>query len=298
MMPDTRSLLMKRLAEIMPKKPETWNSVSSVMRVEMHPIRQSAESFLSWLGDDLPADRNEMLATLWVFGEILNGEMERMLNVSNRLQSDLLNTMPFTLADCPYCAEGDPGQCGSCHNTRKVRKSLSSQPDADCPQCIAERLIEKGNVPSMEPYRQSTINCLDELLSDGMPPDEFGNRYPRTDVSKCNRCRDTGFYCAHCDKPMDECECIDDGSKNLATCNCTFPNLAEKPLPVEVDELMRHDESRTDEKLRQLIAATDAEADRNDGREPGDTRDEESLEDHNIQGLGAYRDVFDADGEQ
>ena len=66
----------------------------------------------------------------------------------------------------------------------------------------------------------------------------------------------------------------------------------------EVDELMRHDESRTDEKLRQLIAAADAEADRNDGREPGDTRDEESLEDHNIQGLGAYRDVFDADGEQ
>ena len=41
-----------------------------------------------------------------------------------------------------------------------------------------------------------------------------------------------------------------------------------------------------------------AEADRNDGREPGDTRDEESLEDHNIQGLGAFRDVFDADGEQ
>ena len=58
------------------------------------------------------------------------------------------------------------------------------------------------------------------------------------------------------------------------------------------------DESRIDEKLRQLIAAADAEADRNDGREPGDTRDEESLEDHNIQGLGAYRDVFDAGGEQ
>jgi hypothetical protein len=65
-----------------------------------------------------------------------------------------------------------------------------------------------------------------------------------------------------------------------------------------VDELIRHDESRIDEKLRQLIAAADAEADRNDGREPGDTRDEESLEDHNIQGLGAFRDVFDAGGEQ
>ena len=65
-----------------------------------------------------------------------------------------------------------------------------------------------------------------------------------------------------------------------------------------VDELIRHDESRTDEKLRQMIAAADSEADGNDGREPGDTRDEESLEDHNIQGLGAYRDVFDAGGEQ
>ena len=69
-------------------------------------------------------------------------------------------------------------------------------------------------------------------------------------------------------------------------------------LASAVDKLIRHDESRIDEKLRQLIAAADAEADRNDGREPGDTRDEESLEDHNIQGLGAYRDVFDAGGEQ
>jgi hypothetical protein len=62
-----------------------------------------------------------------------------------------------------------------------------------------------------------------------------------------------------------------------------------------VDELIRLDESRTDEKLLQAIAAADADA---DARDEGDTRDEESLEDHNIQGLGAYRDVFDADGEQ
>jgi hypothetical protein len=196
---DNRSPLMKRLAEIMPKKPVPPQDDKLMMRIEMHPIRQAADSFASWMNDDLPANREELRAMLWTFGEILDGEMERMLNVSNRLQSDLLNTMPFTMdvipgtTDCPYCAEGDPGQCGSCHNTRKVRKSLSSQPDADCPQCIAEKLIDKGNVPGMEPYRQSTINCLDELLSDGMPPDEFGNRYPRTDVSKCNRCHDTGF---------------------------------------------------------------------------------------------------------
>ena len=58
------------------------------------------------------------------------------------------------------------------------------------------------------------------------------------------------------------------------------------------------------EEARRLVRVTGERvefvdhADRNDGREPGDTRDEESLEDHNIQGLGAYRDVFDADGEQ
>ena len=74
--------------------------------------------------------------------------------------------------------------------------------------------------------------------------------------------------------------------------------LPTRKLSEAVDELIRHDESRTDEKLRQMIATADAEADRNDGREPGDTRDEESLEDHQIQGLGSYRDVFDADGEQ
>jgi hypothetical protein len=74
--------------------------------------------------------------------------------------------------------------------------------------------------------------------------------------------------------------------------------LPTRKIPDSVDELIRHDESRTDEKLRQVIAAADAEADRDDGREPGDSRDEESLEDHNIQGLGAYRDVFDAGGEQ
>ena len=39
----------------------------------------------------------------------------------------------------------------------------------------------------------------------------------------------------------------------------------------------------------------DAAADEADA---GDTRDEESLEDHQIQGLGAFRDVFDAGGEQ
>lgn len=90
---DNRSPLMKRLAEIMPKKPEPpqWDSLP--MRIELHSIRMAADSFASWINDDLPANSEELRAMLWVFGEILNGEMERMLNDSMRRQNDLLNTL-------------------------------------------------------------------------------------------------------------------------------------------------------------------------------------------------------------
>ena len=103
-MPDTRSPLMKRLAEIMPKEAIdpalTLNSMKS-LRIHHRPIRQSAEAFASWMGDELPANYEELRAMLWVFGEILNGEMERMLNESNRLHGDLLRTMtiPTTVLD-------------------------------------------------------------------------------------------------------------------------------------------------------------------------------------------------------
>jgi len=87
---DNRSKLMKRLAEIMPKEAAD-RAISSPrsMRIEIHPIRQSAESFTHWLNDDLPANREELISMLWVFGEILYGDMERMLNESMRRQNDL-----------------------------------------------------------------------------------------------------------------------------------------------------------------------------------------------------------------
>ena len=97
MMPDNRSPLMKRLAEIMPKKPETPQFHNKLaMHIELHPIRQAADSFASWMGDELPANDEELIAMLWVFGEILNGEMERMLNYYNQRNVDLLNTLPIT----------------------------------------------------------------------------------------------------------------------------------------------------------------------------------------------------------
>jgi hypothetical protein len=92
---DNRSPLMKRLAEIMPKKPETRWEGKSMMRIDMHPIRQSAEAFASWIHDDLPANREELRAMLWTFGEILNGHMERMLNDEAHLCADLLATLPM-----------------------------------------------------------------------------------------------------------------------------------------------------------------------------------------------------------
>jgi hypothetical protein len=98
--------------------------------------------------------------------------------------------------------------------------------------------------------------------------------------------------CPRCDGMNLSCEFCDGRGHVLSS------QAREYRRQFNVDELIRHDESRTDEKLLHAIAAADAEADRDDGREPGDTRDEESLEDHNIQGLGAFRDVFDAGGEQ
>jgi hypothetical protein len=81
----------------------------------------AADSFASWINDELPANDEELRAMLWTFGEILNGEMESMLNVSNRLQSDLLATMPIksTIVDkleakekafYDACATGDLDQ--------------------------------------------------------------------------------------------------------------------------------------------------------------------------------------------
>jgi hypothetical protein len=105
---DRRSPLMKRLAEIMPKKPEPQWEPNKMMRPpEYQPIRMAAESFASWMKDDLPANREELRALLWVFGEILNGEMERMLNESYRCHDDLLKVMPFTPQVVPQEREQD-----------------------------------------------------------------------------------------------------------------------------------------------------------------------------------------------
>jgi len=153
MMPDNRSPLMKRLAEIMPKKPEPPQFHNKLaMHIEMHPIRQSAEAFASWMGDELPANYEELRAMLWVFGEILNGHMERMLNDSNRLQSDLLATLPIkpTIIDTLEAKEKSYADAISRGDVEEMRRTAPKGPtygDVVRPRTKAEeqRIINAVN---------------------------------------------------------------------------------------------------------------------------------------------------------
>lgn len=96
------SSLMQRLAEMMPKKATAmgtrpavgYGSGTGVTPFEIHPIRMSADSFTHWLNGDLPKDESEMRAILWVFGEIICGDMEKRLNYTMKLQGELLNSLP------------------------------------------------------------------------------------------------------------------------------------------------------------------------------------------------------------
>lgn len=93
-MPEYTSPLMARLKEIMPKKPEQPWDGKSLMHIELHPIRQAADSFTHWLDGQMPDSDEEMRAMLWVFGEILNGEMERQLNGMMERVDELVGLLP------------------------------------------------------------------------------------------------------------------------------------------------------------------------------------------------------------
>ena len=84
--------LMLKLEKVMPKKPEsTWKTGGRMLyRVSYEPIRYSAESFVHYLDKDLPIDGKELRDVLWVFGELLCGDMEKMVNVYMRHAEDLI----------------------------------------------------------------------------------------------------------------------------------------------------------------------------------------------------------------
>jgi len=94
--------LMERLAEIMPKvkKGDYFcipEKITDCLRIETHPVRQSADAFTGWLEGQLPANEKELRAVLWTFGEILCGQMEKQLNEAIHRNADLLSTLTFPI---------------------------------------------------------------------------------------------------------------------------------------------------------------------------------------------------------
>lgn len=86
--------LLQRLKEIMPKKPKKPWDGKSLMQFEHHPIRQSADAFTGWIGKDMPKTTEELNAVLWVFGEILSGDMEKRYNYAMKGWTDAINLIP------------------------------------------------------------------------------------------------------------------------------------------------------------------------------------------------------------
>ena len=81
--------LMAKLEKIMPKKPKEGPDDPWMFRVQYEPIRSSAEAFVHYLDSDLPTNEKELRDVLWVFGELLCGYMEKMLNQSFKIADDL-----------------------------------------------------------------------------------------------------------------------------------------------------------------------------------------------------------------
>jgi hypothetical protein len=71
---DNRSSLVKKLVALMP--PKAIDTTTPMMTFRQEPIRMSAEAFAHAIDFELPADRTELLALLWTFGEVLAGHME------------------------------------------------------------------------------------------------------------------------------------------------------------------------------------------------------------------------------
>jgi hypothetical protein len=158
------------------------------------------------------------------------------------------------------------------HSHEEPMPGRHSPWNRDCPQCVADKLISQGNVPGVED------SCVEE------PEQLTGKPLPPIAITMLERMLARQNAIAIISGKDEKCEVCGGDHKDYMVHGATLPT---RKLSNAVDELIRHDESRTDEKLLQAIAAADAEADRLEGRTPK----------HGLN-LGAYRNVFDADGEQ
>lgn len=84
--------LMDRLRELMPPRPDPPSDSLPMLRFDPQPIRSAAEAFSYAIDFTLPANRDELLALLWCFGEILDGEMARRQAATMRLVDEVMAT--------------------------------------------------------------------------------------------------------------------------------------------------------------------------------------------------------------
>jgi DNA-directed RNA polymerase subunit F len=213
---DNRSPLMKRLAEIMPKNPEQpwepWDG-KYPMHIELHPIRQSADAFASWINDELPSNDEELRAMLWTFGEILDGHMERMLNESNRLRGDLLDAMPIKPQMIHVSEIGEV--------TEEQMKAMASVPPN--PTLKFDHFsIPKYNRDNA--IATVTARITDEIRS--ILSNTKGESVSGQDVKQTPKIIKSGkdfYYCSECKNASNKPEGIPHSQ------TCSLPDLCKKP---------------------------------------------------------------------
>lgn len=94
---DYPSRLMKKLKSIAPpdmfeRKPADITNLTQ-MNFRLEPIRRAAETFAVFLEGETSVPLNDQIALLWVFGELLQRDLERMLNIQQKLLVDMQNVM-------------------------------------------------------------------------------------------------------------------------------------------------------------------------------------------------------------
>ena len=83
--------LCEKLRKMAPKEPEPKHG-DGMLRFDPKPILRAAESFAHVIDYGLPTDREELIALLWVFGEMLNGEMQRREKAMMSMVDDVVAT--------------------------------------------------------------------------------------------------------------------------------------------------------------------------------------------------------------
>lgn len=105
---ETKKTLMEKLALLMPKKPEPPQD-GRMMRFDPEPIRRAAESFAHALNFDLPENQEELIALLWVFGEFIDGEMQKReryyRDLVDKALASTIAPLTITSAQCAILKE-------------------------------------------------------------------------------------------------------------------------------------------------------------------------------------------------